>query len=76
MTTISISELQSNLLKYLNRAQQGDPINVTSEGTLLATVTPPANPASIARIRLEKLAETAVIHDVVSPGGEVWNAMQ
>nr|VFK78629.1 MAG: hypothetical protein BECKSD772D_GA0070982_102015 [Candidatus Kentron sp. SD] len=78
MMTVSIGELRTNLLEYLERAQQGNRIEVISEGISLATVGPPTNPcnsdtthpSNVARARLRELAETAVIHDVVSPTGE------
>ena len=76
MTTVSINELGSNLPEYLKSAQQGNRIDVTSEGISLATVGPPASPGNVARARLRELAETAVIHDVVSPIRESWNAME
>ena len=76
MKSVSISELRANLLKYLRIAQQGEKVNVTSKGTLLATLTPPVTQQDTARAKLRKLAKTAVIHDVVSPTGDTWDAMK
>ena len=76
MKNVSISELRSNLLKYLKLVQQGESINVTSKGVVMATLTPPVSQQQAARINLEKLAKTAVIHDVVSPIGDSWDALK
>ncbi len=76
MKSVSITELRANLLKYLQIAQQGEQVNVTSKGTLLATLTPPVTQQDSARAKLRKLAKTAVIRDVVSPTGGIWDAMK
>jgi prevent-host-death family protein len=76
MKSVSITELRANLLKYLQIAQHGEQINVTSKGTLLATLTPPVTQQDSAKAKLKKLAKTAVIRDVVSPTGDIWDAMK
>jgi prevent-host-death family protein len=76
MKNVSISELRANLLKYLTLTQHGEPINVSSKGRVLATLTPPVSQQEAAREKLGKLAETAVIHDAISPIGESWDAMK
>ncbi len=76
MKNISITELRANLLKYLKIAQHGEQINVTSKGTLLATLTPPVAQQNFSRDKLRKLAKTAVIHDVISPIEDTWTAMK
>ena len=75
MKSVSISELRSNLLKYLKIVQQGERINVTSKGRPLATLTPPVSQHNAARARLKKLSKTAAIHDVISPTGDSWDAL-
>ena len=76
MKSVSISEFRANLLKYLKIVQQGNRITVTSKGRPLATLTPPVSQHSAAKTRLKKLAKTAVIHDVLSPTGESWDALK
>ena len=76
MKNVSISEFRANLLKYLQLVQQGEPINVTSKGNLMATLTPPVSEQVAAKIKLDKLAESAAIHDVVTPVVDSWDAMQ
>ena len=74
MKTVSISELRANLLQYLTRVQGGERIEVTSKGTVLATLVPPVGEREAARVRLDELAATARIHDVITPLGEEWEA--
>ncbi len=76
MKNVSISELRANLLQYLTLTQQGERINVTSKGRVMATLIPPASQQEAAREMLEQLAKTAVINDVISPIGENWDAMK
>ena len=76
MKNVSISEFRANLLTYLKQVQQGEQINVTSKGAVMATLSPPVGQQESAGMQLRKLAETAKIHDVVSPSGENWDAMK
>jgi antitoxin (DNA-binding transcriptional repressor) of toxin-antitoxin stability system len=76
MKNVSISEFRANLLKYLMLVQQGEQINVTSKGNLMATLTPPVSQQDAARTKLRKLAKTAVIHDVISPIEDKWDALK
>ena len=76
MKNVSISELRANLLKFLRIVQHGERINVTSKGRPLATLTPPVSKHSAAKTKLKKLAKTAVIHDVLSPISDSWDALK
>ncbi len=75
MQTVNISELRANLLKYLEKANAGEQISVTTNGKLLATITPPANRKALARQQLEELSASAKLHDIVTPTGSDWDAM-
>ncbi len=74
MQTVNISELRSNLLKYLESVSAGEPILVTSNGKVLAAITAPEEPKAQAREQLHALARTARIHDIVSPTQVEWDA--
>ena len=76
MKSVSISELRANLLQYLTLVQQGEQINVTSKGQVLATLNSPVSQQDAAKAKLGKLAETAVIHDVISPIEDSWDALK
>ncbi|MCY4046139.1 MAG: type II toxin-antitoxin system prevent-host-death family antitoxin [Cellvibrionales bacterium] len=75
METVSISEFRANLLKYLEEVNAGHPISITSNGRLLATVTPPENTKVEAKKRLNSLAKTAKVGDVVTPTSDDWDAL-
>jgi prevent-host-death family protein len=76
MKSVSISELRANLLKYLTLVEQGEPINVTSKGKILATLNSPVGQQDAAKAKLRKLAGNAVIDDVISPIEDSWEAMK
>jgi prevent-host-death family protein len=76
MMDVTITELRANLLKYLKIAQRGEKINVTSKGAPLATLTAPITERNEAREKLNRLAKTAVINDIVSPTNENWDALK
>jgi len=75
MKTINISDFRANLLKYLEIANSGEQISITSNNKLLATVTPPINQQELAKQKLKALASTAKIHDVTSPTNSEWDAL-
>ena len=74
MLTVNISELRANLLKYLERASEGEQITVTTNGRTLATIAAPVERKTMARNRLNELAATATIGDVTSPLDTEWDA--
>ena len=77
MHTVNISEFRSNLLKYLEMAGSGEHISVTSNGKLLATITPPIQKKKLAKKQLASLSKTAKIHDVLGPIDDCdWEANQ
>ena len=75
MQTINISEFRANLLKYLEIANSGKQISVTSNGKLLATISPPANQKMLAKQQLKTLASSAKIYDVIGPVDGEWDAL-
>jgi len=74
MQTINISDFRANLLKYLEKANSGEQISVTTNGKLIATITPPINKKQEAREQLAQLAKNAKIADVVTPTNTEWDA--
>ena len=74
MQTINISDFRANLLKYLEKANAGEQINVTTNGKLIATITPPINKKHEAQEQLAQLAKSADIADVVAPIDTEWEA--
>jgi prevent-host-death family protein len=76
MQTVNISDFRANLLKYLEIANAGEQISVTSNGKLLATVSAPVDRRALARTQLTALAATAKLGDVISPTDSKWEAQQ
>lgn len=76
MEQINISELRSNLLSYLKKAQAGSPFIVTSNGEILATISSPDALKQSAKKSLDELSATAEAEDIINPDDETWNAMQ
>lgn len=74
MQTINISDFRANLFKYLEMVSSGEMLSVTSNGKLLATVTPPTNQKDSAKEELKQIASTAKVHDVTSPLDVEWGA--
>lgn len=75
MQTINISDFRANLLRYLEIANSGEQISITSNNRLLATVTPPIDQQELAKKQLKALASTAKIYDVTSPTNSEWDAL-
>ncbi len=74
MQTVNISDFRANLLKYLEKANSGEQIGVTTNGKLLATITPPIQQKQQAKQQLEQLAKSAKIDDVINPTDSNWEA--
>jgi len=74
MQTINISDFRANLLKYLQKANQGEQIMVTTNGKSIATITPPVQQKQLAKEQLSALAASAKLKDVISPIESQWDA--
>jgi prevent-host-death family protein len=67
MFTIGISEFRANLSQILQKVQKGEIISITIRGAEVARLVPPDFAQFAAREELEKLRETALVGDVLSP---------
>lgn len=74
MQTVNISDFRANLLKYLEKANAGEQICVTTNGKQLATISPPIHQKEFAQQQLSELAKSAEIYDVISPIDSEWDA--
>ncbi len=74
MKTISISDLRANLLDMINEVKKGKSILVTSHGKPVAQINPPTSKRKEAKAAIKELRKTAIIGDVLSPTGEIWDA--
>ena len=67
MTQVSVSHLRQHLPAYLKRVQEGEPIQITSRGRVIARLEAEHDPAQAARQWLEELNGRVTLVDVVSP---------
>jgi prevent-host-death family protein len=74
MSRVKVSELRQNLPEYLARVREGQEIEVTVHGRVIARIVPEGGRAEAARERLKALRAKARVGDVLSPSGERWNA--
>jgi prevent-host-death family protein len=75
MHTANISELRANIATYMKKANNGEAISITSGGEAIATLVAPIDQRKIAKAKLQALAESAVIGDIVTPCDESWVAV-
>lgn len=75
MLAISITEFRKHLPEYLRKIQQGDQIQITNRGKVIARVIPEEDKVLAARKRLESLRNQGYMGDVIKPIDAVeWTA--
>ena len=74
MAKVNVTELRQNLPAYLSEAGKGREIEVTSHGRIIARIVAGQDAQAQARNRLAAARARCRIADIVSPGGETWNA--
>lgn len=74
MPKVKVTELRQNLPAYLAQVRKGEEIEVTVHGKVIARIVPEKDRRAAARKFVKSLRKTAVIGDIVSPGGERWDA--
>ena len=74
MGNIAVSDLRSNLMKVLKQIELGSSIDITSRGKVVAKLVPPDYNMKIAKDRLKAIRKTAILHDILSPIGDTWEA--
>jgi len=76
MTKVKVSELRQNLPAYLAEVRRGEEIEVTVHGKVIARIVPEEDRRAAARRRLAELRKRGarIVGDIMSPGGDVWNA--
>ncbi len=76
MLSIGISEFRAKMNLILRRVQNGEIVSLTSRGAEVARLVPPDFAQATARQELERLRQTAVVGDVLSPLAEPWDAAE
>jgi prevent-host-death family protein len=76
MLSIGISEFRAKMNLILQKVQNGEVVTLTSRGTEVARLVPPDFAQAAARQELDRLRQTAIVGDVLSPLGERWDAAE
>ena len=74
MEPINVTELRQHLPSYLGKVQQGEEIQVTLHGKIIARIVPVRDEAEAARLRLLAMRKQCSLGDIISPSGEEWDA--
>ena len=74
MHAVNVTELRNHLQKYLTDVINGDEIEVTSHGKIIARILPPVDIRQEAKRKLSDLRKICKVGDVISPTGELWDA--
>lgn len=74
MEPINVTELRQHLPSYLGKVQQGEEIQVTLHGKIIARIVPVRDEAAVARLRLLAMRKQCQIGDIISPSSEEWDA--
>lgn len=76
MISIGISEFRAKMNLFLQKVQNGEVVTLTSRGAEVARLVPPEFAQAVARQELDRLRQTAVVGDVLSPLGERWDEVE
>lgn len=75
MAKVNITELRQNLPTYVARVRDGETLEVTVRGRVIARIVPEEDRSAAARKRLKALRGKArITGDIMSPSGEPWEA--
>lgn len=75
MAKVNITELRQNLPAYIARARDGEAIEVTVRGKVIARIVPEEDRRAAAQRRLKALRGKArILGDIMEPSGEAWDA--
>jgi prevent-host-death family protein len=75
MAKVKVTELRQNLPTYLARVEQGETLEVTVRGKVIARIVPEEDRQAAARRRLKALRGKArITGDIMAPSGEIWDA--
>jgi len=74
MEPINVTELRQHLPSYLGKVQQGEEIQVSLHGRIIARIVPVRDEAAAARQRLLAMQKQCSLGDIISPSGEEWDA--
>lgn len=76
MLSIAMSEFRATMNAVLQKVREGEIVSITLRGTEIARLVPPDFARAVARQELERLRQTAIVGDALSPIDEPWEAAQ
>jgi prevent-host-death family protein len=74
MNSVNVTELRQHLPDYLKQVQQGEEIEITLHGKIIARIVPDRkeNAREAALKRLEALRGKMIVGDIIAPLDEQW----
>ena len=73
MSHVKVTDLRQNLPSYLEKVQNGEELQITLHGKVIARIVPEKDAPAAAQKRLAALRKKARLGDVISPINERWN---
>jgi prevent-host-death family protein len=73
-SSVKVSELRQNLPEYLKKVQEGQEVEVTVRGKVIARIVPEEARRERAKKKLAALRKTAKVGDVTSPTTAKWTS--
>jgi prevent-host-death family protein len=70
--SFNVTQLRQNLPDYLRQVQEGQEVEVTVRGKVIARIVPEAARSDRAKKKLAELRKTAKLGDVIAPTGATW----
>lgn len=74
MLAISVNEFRAQMNVVLKKVKKGEIVTLQVRGVEIARIVPPSFAQQEARDALKRLQATAVVGDLLSPIGEVWES--
>lgn len=72
-SSVNVTQLRQNLPDYLKQVQEGQEVEVTVRGKVIARIVPEAAKSERAKERLAELRKTAKVGDVTSTTDAAWS---
>jgi len=73
---MGVSEFRANMMNFLQRAEKGERLIITSRGKQIAQILPPEDVKKRAKEKLKKIGKSCRIGDIISPTGETWKSLK
>jgi prevent-host-death family protein len=73
-SSVNVSQLRQNLPEYLKKVQEGQEVEVTVRGKVIARIVPEEARRERAKRKLANLRKTAMVGDVISPVNVKWTS--